>query len=49
MKDKQTGKRPTIQINVEGERYDTGLAKLGAILGDGAQTGCSNPVRNWDV
>lgn len=42
VKDKLTGRRPTIQIDVAGERYDTGLAKLGAILGDGAQTGCNS-------
>ena len=45
VKDSITGKRPSIQINVEGKLYDTGLAKLGAILGDGAQTGC-NAVLN---
>ncbi|MEW5986012.1 MAG: glucose-1-phosphate thymidylyltransferase [Chloroflexota bacterium] len=41
-KDKVTGKRPTIQIEVEGVIYDTGLAKMGAILGDEAQTGCNS-------
>lgn len=44
-KDRQTGKRPTIQIQVEDLIYDTELAKLGAILGDDAQTGC-NAVLN---
>jgi NDP-sugar pyrophosphorylase family protein len=44
-KDAMTGKRPTIQLVVGGETYDTGLTKLGAILGDGAQTGC-NAVLN---
>ncbi|MCG8417004.1 MAG: glucose-1-phosphate thymidylyltransferase [Proteobacteria bacterium] len=44
-KDRATGKRPTIHIRVEGKDYDTGLAKLGAIVGDGAQTGC-NSVTN---
>jgi len=44
-KDPMTGKRPTIQLTIEGETYDTGLAKLGAILGDGVQTGC-NAVLN---
>ncbi|PIE80578.1 MAG: glucose-1-phosphate thymidylyltransferase [Chloroflexi bacterium] len=41
-KDKQTGKRPSILLTIEAEVYDTGLAKLGAILGDGAQTGCNS-------
>lgn len=41
-KDKQTGRRPTIKIAIEHTVYDTGLAKLGAILGDGAQTGCNS-------
>ncbi len=44
-KDPATGKRPTIQIEVPGRVYDTGLAKLGAILGDDVQTGC-NAVLN---
>jgi len=44
-KDKASGKRPTIKVTIEGEEYDTDLAKLGAILGDGVQTGC-NAVLN---
>ncbi|HUF38391.1 MAG TPA: hypothetical protein VMN57_07705 [Anaerolineales bacterium] len=44
-KDPATGKRPTIKFIHEGETIDTGLAKLGAILGDGVQTGC-NAVLN---
>lgn len=44
-KDLATGKRPAIKLEIEGAEYDTGLAKLGAILGDGAQTGC-NAVLN---
>lgn len=40
-----SGIRPTIQITIEGERIDTGLAKLGAIIGDYSQTGC-NAVTN---
>ena len=44
-KDPVTGKRPTIKIWVEDREYDTGLAKLGAILGDDVQTGC-NAVLN---
>jgi NDP-sugar pyrophosphorylase family protein len=41
-KDRVSGKRPTIKLSVEGREYDTGLAKLGAILGDEAQTGCNS-------
>ncbi|MCP4423437.1 MAG: glucose-1-phosphate thymidylyltransferase [Chloroflexi bacterium] len=44
-KDKATGKRPSIHLTIDGATYDTRLAKLGAILGDGAQTGC-NAVLN---
>jgi NDP-sugar pyrophosphorylase family protein len=39
------GERPHIILEHDGHDYDTGLAKLGAILGDGAQTGC-NAVLN---
>lgn len=41
-KDPTTGKRPTIKFRVGEVEYDTGLAKLGAILGDEAQTGCNS-------
>lgn len=41
-KDKVTGKRPSIHLTINGTDYDTGLAKLGAILGDDAQTGCNS-------
>ncbi len=41
-KDANTGKRPTIMIRVDDELYDMGLAKMGAIMGDGAQTGCNS-------
>lgn len=41
-KDAASGRRPTIVIPVDGTPYDTGLSKLGAILGDGAQTGCNS-------
>lgn len=44
-KDPATGKRPSMQIGVHGRTYDTGLPKLGAILGDDVQTGC-NAVLN---
>ena len=48
VKDAATGKRPTIHLAIDGETYDTGLAKLGAILGDDVQTGC-NSVLNPGV
>ncbi len=41
-KDRATGKRPSIHLTINGIDYDTGLAKLGAILGDDAQTGCNS-------
>lgn len=41
-KDAVTGKRPSIQLHIDGELYDTGLAKLGAIIGDDTQTGCNS-------
>jgi UDP-N-acetylglucosamine diphosphorylase / glucose-1-phosphate thymidylyltransferase / UDP-N-acetylgalactosamine diphosphorylase / glucosamine-1-phosphate N-acetyltransferase / galactosamine-1-phosphate N-acetyltransferase len=44
-KDVATGKRPFIHLTIEDQTYDTGLSKFGAILGDGAQTGC-NAVLN---
>lgn len=42
-----TGQRPTIKLPIPGhpEPVDTGLTKLGAILGDEVQTGC-NAVTN---
>ena len=44
-KDAVTGKRPSIQLTINSDTYDTGLAKMGAILGDTTQTGC-NAVLN---
>lgn len=41
-KDLTTGKRPTIKLKVDNSEYDTGLDKLGAILGNHAQTGCNS-------
>lgn len=32
----------TISVRVEGETHDTGRRKLGAILGDGTETGCNS-------
>lgn len=44
-KDRTTGRRPTIKLTIEDQEYDTGLTKMGAILGDDVQTGC-NAVLN---
>jgi bifunctional UDP-N-acetylglucosamine pyrophosphorylase / glucosamine-1-phosphate N-acetyltransferase len=41
-KDKITGRRPSVVIPSGDEKYDTGLTKLGAILGDDCQTGCNS-------
>jgi len=41
-KDRLSGKRPFIKIPVNDIIYDTGLAKIGAIMGDDAQTGCNS-------
>jgi NDP-sugar pyrophosphorylase family protein len=41
-KDMLTGKRPSIKLFIKGQEFDTGLAKFGAVLGDGAQTGCNS-------
>lgn len=38
----ENGTRPTIKIKIEKREYDTGLTKLGAILGDNVQTGCNS-------
>jgi NDP-sugar pyrophosphorylase family protein len=48
-KDPQTGKRPTIRLQIEGQDYDTGLAKLGAILGDRTQTGCNSVLNPGSI
>lgn len=44
-KDDSTGKRPTVKITIDGKEHDTGMAKFGAVIGDGSQTGC-NVVTN---
>jgi UDP-N-acetylglucosamine diphosphorylase / glucose-1-phosphate thymidylyltransferase / UDP-N-acetylgalactosamine diphosphorylase / glucosamine-1-phosphate N-acetyltransferase / galactosamine-1-phosphate N-acetyltransferase len=44
-KDPVTGKRPSISLTIDDQTFDTGLSKLGAILGDDVQTGC-NAVLN---
>lgn len=44
-KDPATGKRPTVKIIIEDTLYDTGLAKIGAIMGDDSHIGC-NAVLN---
>jgi NDP-sugar pyrophosphorylase family protein len=45
VKDPVTGLRPSLRIVIHEKEYDTGLAKLGAIIGDDVQTGC-NAVLN---
>lgn len=42
LKDPATGQRTTIRLEVNGQMVDTGLAKMGAIMGDDAQTGCNS-------
>jgi NDP-sugar pyrophosphorylase family protein len=44
-KDPSTGRRGTIKVEVNGQVVDTGLAKMGAVLGDDVQVGC-NAVLN---
>ena len=34
--------RKNISVVVEGEKFETGLRKMGAIVGDGAQIGCNS-------
>lgn len=41
-KDEVSGRRQPILIPIDGTTYNTGLEKLGAILGDDAQTGCNS-------
>lgn len=41
IKDPITKRRPTISISLQDKIYDTGLSKLGAILGDGVEIGCN--------
>ncbi len=41
-KDRLSGKRPSIKLYIDDEVFDTGLSKLGAILGDDVQTGCNS-------
>jgi NDP-sugar pyrophosphorylase family protein len=44
-KNAETGHRPTIKISIEKQMVDTGLTKLGAVIGDDTQLGC-NSVTN---
>jgi len=36
-----TSTSPTVRFDISGENVDTGLRKMGAILGDGVQVGCN--------
>jgi NDP-sugar pyrophosphorylase family protein len=47
-RDQDTHRRPTVRITCDEEIFDTGLEKLGALLGDDCQTGC-NSVLNPGV
>ncbi len=38
---KESGALPTISLRIDGAVYDTGLVKLGAILGDHVEIGCN--------
>lgn len=42
VKDSMTGRRSTLRLTIDQRTYDTGLTKLGAILGDDVQTGCNS-------
>ncbi|MDH5561539.1 MAG: hypothetical protein OEY59_11880 [Deltaproteobacteria bacterium] len=33
---------PEIPFNIQGKKIDTGLAKFGAVIGDGCETGCNS-------
>ena len=44
-KNSETGHRPTIKISIDKRMVDTGLTKLGAVIGDDTQLGC-NSVTN---
>jgi NDP-sugar pyrophosphorylase family protein len=48
-KDRVSGQRPSIVIPSGGQQYDTGLSKLGAILGDDCQTGCNSVLNPGSI
>ena len=48
-KDKQTGKRPSIKIQINNEIYDTGLSKFGAVIGDNTETGCNSVLNPGSI
>jgi NDP-sugar pyrophosphorylase family protein len=45
VRDPASGKRPSLRLRLGDAEIDTGLSKLGAILGDDVQTGC-NTITN---
>ncbi len=49
MQDQTSGRRPSIVLPFDGQKYDTGLTKLGAILGDDCQTGCNSVLNPGSV
>ena len=48
-KDRVSGQRPSVVIPSGDDRYDTGLSKLGAILGDDCQTGCNSVLNPGSI
>src|SRR5215470_5331684 len=48
-KDRVSGQRPSIVIPSGDDHYDTGLSKLGAILGDDCQTGCNSVLNPGSI
>jgi len=41
---RERAKRTNVVISVDGERYDLGLVKMGVVLGDLSQVGCSSVI-----
>ena len=41
---RERAKRTNVVISVDGERYDLGLVKMGVVMGDLAQVGCSSVI-----
>lgn len=41
--------RDEVIIRIEGERYHTGLRKVGAFLGDGAEAGCNSVLQPGSI
>ena len=39
-----SGKRPSFHVSLAGKKIDTGMEKMGCILGDGVETGCNTVI-----